>query len=146
MGKPYRELNLKGMAFAIGIIWILTILGGLLVATAEPPKPRYLLAAGVSSLLMATMGFTISGIIFKKDRFIHLFLVAFCVWILGLFNVIVGQVTFFQWVVSLISVWLTAVVGGGLSYLFTRKPKEESVIRNAVDKALDKNSQEPHAD
>ena len=146
MTKPYKELNLKAMALSIAIIFILTVLGGLIVGISGPPKSRYLLAAGVASMLMSTVGFTISGVIIKKDRFIHLFLIAVCVWILGLLNVIMGQVTFSQWVVSLISVCLTAVVGGGLSYLFRGKPKEELEIRNTFDKTLDKDPQEPHAD
>ena len=99
----------------------------MIVGIAGPTEPRYSLAIGAANLIFMTVGFIISGAIIKRDRFIHVFYVAFCVWILGLLNVAFGYITITQWLKTIFFIWVSMLIGGVLSFAFARAPKEKPV-------------------
>ena len=121
-------LDWKGVARDVGIVFVLTFLGGLVVGftTSLMGAEVNILAIALSNIIFGTVGFTISGCIVKTNRFKHLYQVALGVWLLSLINVAFGMVDIQQWLVSILSVLLMMGMGGGLSYLFVRTPKAES--------------------
>ena len=120
-------LDWKGVARDVGIVFVLTFLGGLVVGftTSLTGAEVNILAVALSNIVFGTVGFTISGCIVKTSRFRHLFQVALGVWLLSLINVALGLVDIQQWLVSILSVLLMMGMGGGLSYLFVRAPHAE---------------------
>ncbi len=117
----------KGVARDVGIVFMLTFLGGLVVGfTASlTGAETNITAIALSNIVFGTVGFTISGCIVKLNRFKHLSQVALGVWLLSLINVAFGLVDIQQWLASILSVLLMMGLGGGLSYLFVRTPPAE---------------------
>jgi FtsH-binding integral membrane protein len=115
----------KSVARDVGIVFVLTFLGGLVVGftTSMAGAEVNVVAIALSNIVFGTVGFTISGCIVKSNRFKHLYQVALGVWLLSLINVAFGVVDIQQWLVSILSVLLMMGMGGGLSYLFVRTPK-----------------------
>ena len=120
-------LDWKGVARDVGIVFVLTFLGGLVVGftTSLTGAEVNILAVALSNIVFGTVGFTISGCIVKTNRFKHLYQVALGVWLLSLINVAFGMVDIQQWLLSILSVLLMMGMGGGLSYLFVRAPHAE---------------------
>ncbi|MGH7260808.1 MAG: hypothetical protein ACREI9_09025 [Nitrospiraceae bacterium] len=117
-------LDWKGLARDVGIVFVLTFIGGLVVGftSSLTGAEVNILAIALSNIVFGTVGFTISGCIVKINRFKHLYRVALGVWLLSLMNVAFGMVDIQQWLVSILSVLLMMGMGGGLSYLFVRTP------------------------
>ena len=124
-------LDWKALARDVGIVFVLTFLGGLVVGftSSLTGVEVNILAIALSNIVFGTVGFTISGCIVKTNRFRHLYQVALGVWLLSFINVAFGMVDIQRWLVSILSVLLMMGMGGGLSYLFVRTPPESKRIQ-----------------
>ena len=68
-------LNWKGVARDVGIVFVLTFLGGLVVGLTSglTGAEVNVIAIALSNIVFGTVGFTISGCIVKINRFRHLY-------------------------------------------------------------------------
>lgn len=80
------------------------------------------LVIGLSNFFWGTVGFTISGCLIKTQRFKHLFIVAFGLWLVSFVNVAMGLTQVQVWVAGFLLILTMMGLGGGLSYLFVRTP------------------------
>ncbi len=83
------------------------------------------LVIGLSNIFWGTVGFTISGCLAKVQRFKHLFLVALGLWLLSFVNVAMGLTPPQVWAAGSLLILAMMGMGGGLSYLIVKTPKEE---------------------
>jgi hypothetical protein len=79
-----------------------------------------LIAAAISNLILAIIGFTISGCLASPRRWRHLSWVAFGVWLVHFKNVLFFDFSIRQWVGGGLIIAVMMCVGGGLSYVFKR--------------------------
>lgn len=116
------------------VIFILTGLVGFVLAYAAKGTPVPMDAIALGNIIFMTVGFTISGGMAKDDRFQHLSGVAISVWLFSLVNLFIAPVRFTDWLWGVIPVIIAMVVGGLLSFLFSRPtPIEEKVSMNAKE-------------
>lgn len=119
------EIKWKAVIRDVIIIWILTFLGGYVVAVATAPSSPNLNAVAISNLIFLIVGFTISGCIEKVKRFNHLSIVALAVWLAGLFNVLFLDKSMIDWLSGILAIAITMLIGGLISFIFVRSPKEQ---------------------
>ena len=101
----------------IMIIFGLTFIGGFVVAVVASSYENGVpvLALAVSSLVMASLGFFVSGLRAPPgNRWPHLLWVALGVWLTGLVNVLFG-VSIAAWAVSILFVAAAMGIGGAIS-------------------------------
>jgi len=113
-------LVLRDVAIVFGLTFLGGFVVGFTVSVLRRSGSNYLYAIVVSNLLLGTLGFVISGCLAPPNRWRHLLLVAFGVWLTGLINVVIAHVSIGQWVGSLLAVALMAGVGGAISYVFKK--------------------------
>jgi hypothetical protein len=117
------KINWMGVVRDVFLIYCLIFIGGLVVGFFLGPGPTRIMTLIISSLFLEIVGFTISGCLIKINRFKHLFIVAIGVWIVNLSNIVLGMSTFTFWLISLLTILVMMLIGGGLSFLFVRTPK-----------------------
>lgn len=108
------------------IVWLLTILGGLVMAftldiagaTNSPEVQALIIPLG--DFVFSIVAFVIIGALAKVNRFRHLLIVATVVWVTSLVNVLLSFSSFNQWLLALPFILVTMLIGGGLSFLFVR--------------------------
>jgi len=117
--SPVTPLQWRSALRDVLVIFALSAIGGLIagIAAGDIGTARFVLAAGVSNLLLCTVGFTISGCLVAHNRWRHLFHVAAGVWLVSAFNMFFG-LSFLQWLLSSIFIGILMALGGGLSTLF----------------------------
>ena len=117
--SPVTPLQWRSALRDVLVIFALSAIGGLIagIAAGDIGTPRFVLAAGVSNLLLCTVGFTISGCLVAHNRWRHLFHVAAGVWLVNACNMFFG-VSFLQWLLSSIFIGILMALGGGLAKLF----------------------------
>ena len=106
-----------GLVVASSFITVKIIQG-----TGEEATP---LVIGLSNIFWGTVGFTISGCLARVRRFKHLFMVALGLWLLSFVNVAMGLTPLPVWVVGFLLILVMMGLGGGLSYLFVKAPKDD---------------------
>ena len=102
------------------IVFALTFVGTFvagLVGPQDPESKLYTLAT--VNLAFTAMGFAISGVLARFDRFSHLWKVALALWVVGLANVLLVGASLGQWVLSLVFILVAMGIGGAASYLIT---------------------------
>jgi len=105
----------------VAIIFLLTFIGGFVIGFAGGGRtPRTMAAVAISNMSLGTVGFTISGCLAVGKRWNHLAFVALGVWLIGLMNIEIAGISFWQWVFSSIFVAIMMGLGGALSYAFKR--------------------------
>lgn len=108
----------------VTIIWVLTLLGGMVVGAAGSRQNTETVwtttGVALSNVLFGIVGFCISGCLAKGNRWKHLGYVALFVWLTSIVNVFLG-LPFEQWLSAVYVPFLLMGVGGGLSYLFNRR-------------------------
>jgi hypothetical protein len=102
------------------IIWVLTIMGGIVAGASSRGEPQGG-ALAISNILFGTVGFAISGCLATGNRWKHLSYVAAFSWLTSLVNILIGPVTIDQWLAGLLLWPILMGLGGGLSYVFKRK-------------------------
>ena len=107
------------------IVLILTFLGGFVIGIASAGRAMAMEVIGISNMIFMIVGFTVSGCIAKVNRFRHLLHVAVAVWLLSVFNVLFYAIGLGQWLLSIVAIVIAMLIGGGVSYIFVRTPKEE---------------------
>jgi hypothetical protein len=107
----------------IGIIFVLTFIGGLLMPFAPTAIKQNPYVGATVIILFGAMGFCIAGCLTKVDRFKYLGMVFLGTWFTGVINVIIGQ-PLSTWLASSVSVAYMAILGGGLSYFVAPTPVE----------------------
>lgn len=80
-------------------------------------------AIAALNILLGAIGFTISGVAVKVNRFKHILKVALGVWLVGSVNVIFLQTTIVQWLSSIFFILIMMVIGGSTSYLLAKPVK-----------------------
>lgn len=80
-------------------------------------------AIAASNILLGAVGFTISGLSKKANRFTHMLKVAFGVWLIGSMNVVFFQTTVEQWFSSIFFILIMMGAGIGASYMISRYAK-----------------------
>ena len=121
------KTNWIGVLRDIIIIWVLTFLGGFFVGLTGVRGERGQLAISVLAILLMIVGFTISGCIVKVNRFKHLFVVALGVWITSIVNIFLGISDLVTWILCIITIVFSMLIGGALSLIFVRPPKSVEV-------------------
>jgi hypothetical protein len=91
------------------------------------------LVIGLSNIFWGTVGFTISGCLARVQRFKHLFMVALGLWLLSFVNVAMGLTPLPVWVAGFLLILVMMGLGGGLSYLFVKAPKDDQPTPVAQD-------------
>jgi len=71
-------------------------------------------------MFMGILGFTIIGSTTKNKRIEYLPIVALILWVINLFNVAKGWLTFQDWVLSALGIAIWMSLGWALSYIFVR--------------------------
>jgi hypothetical protein len=102
------------------IVFALTFVGTFvagLVGPQDPESKLYTLAT--VNLAFTAMGFAISGVLARFDRFSHLLKVAVALWLVGLVNVLLVGASLGQWALSLVFILVAMGIGGAASYLIT---------------------------
>lgn len=105
----------------VGIIWLLTAVGGLIVGIANPGDDALTIAAGLSNFIFGIIGFTVSGVLARGPRWRHLLAVAAGVWLTSFVNIFLLGIGLSELVAAIPFVLVIMAVGGGLSYLFRRR-------------------------
>lgn len=80
-------------------------------------------AIAASNILLGAIGFTISGLSTKANRFTHMLKVALLVWLIGSMNVIFLQTTVSQWFSSIPFILIMMGAGIGVSYMISKYAK-----------------------
>ena len=102
------------------ILWGLTFVGGFIIGVAGiANSARGTMAIVISNMVLGTIGFVIAGCLAPGNRWPHLAMVAFGLWLAGLLNLMFG-ISILQWAVSIVFIGIMMVVGGALSYAFKR--------------------------
>ncbi len=115
-------INTKALVRDAVIVFGLTFLGGFVVGFANPGADNTV-AIALSDFIFASLGFFIAGCLTKVSRFNHLSKVVLAVWLISALNMFIGA-TPIQWVFGLIVLFVTMGIGGGLSLLAVKAPKE----------------------
>ena len=109
------------------LIWGLTAIGGFIIGffgrLYNLDIRTFYFALSISNVILLIVGFCISASLTPKDRFSHIFYVAFAIWLVGALNIFFVGLTFFDWAMSIFLIFLTMGIGGGISYLFAPKTK-----------------------
>lgn len=113
------------------IVWVLTAIGGFVASFAADK----LTALAVSDIVLATVGFTISGCLARSDRWRHLANVGLAAWLTSLINIPLVGITFVTWFFGAAIIAITAGVGGGISFLFKpasiAAPRQKRAVQEA---------------
>lgn len=104
----------------VGIVVLFSFLGGLVVGLAGTDPQRTVIAIGASNVLFGIVAFTIVGCLTPTDRFRHLAVVAIVAWLVAALNVVFFGVPAGLWMAGILVVFLTALIGGGISLLIVR--------------------------
>jgi uncharacterized protein YacL len=106
----------------VGVLLLLTALGGVIIATAKPGTnfEENIAAMALSNMIFGTIGFTISGSRITGNRWRHLFIVAVVLWLVSLLNVLLLGVDIITWFYAIPSILVMMGIGGALSYRFNR--------------------------
>ena len=131
------KINRMGIVRDVLMIYCFTFVGGLVTGRFVAPGPARMKFLIVLSLFLQIAGFTISGCVVKINRFKHLFIVAIGLWIVNLSSVALGLFSFTTWLISLVSILLTMLIGGGISFLLVRPPKVVDVPTNPSSSTSD---------
>jgi hypothetical protein len=116
-----KALSFRAIARDVGILWGLTLAGGIIVGASgfRSDPSLYKIASTISSVLLCTIGFTIVGCLVGPRRWNHLFVVTAILWLTDILNLLLG-VTLRQWILFLPIIFILMGVGGGISYIFRR--------------------------
>ena len=125
--KEYSKPPLKPMSRGaimrdVGILWGLTLAGGILVGASgirRSDPSLFRIVDEVSGVLFCTIGFTIVGCLVGGRRWKHLFTVTIVVWVTSLVNIFFG-VTLLHWLFQLEFLLIFMGIGGAVSYVFRR--------------------------
>jgi hypothetical protein len=104
----------------VGIVVLFSLLGGIVVGVAGTDPSRMAVAVGASNLLFGIVAFTIVGCLAPADRFRHLAIVATVSWLVAAINVVLFGVPVRAWMAGLLIVFVTALIGGGISLLIVK--------------------------
>lgn len=104
----------------VGLVVLFSFLGGVVVGLAGTDPSRTAAAVGFSNLIFGVVAFTIVGCLTPVDRFRHLAVVALASWLVAAINVVLFGVPARLWMAGLVLVFLTALVGGGISLLIVK--------------------------
>lgn len=77
-------------------------------------------------MFMGILGFTIIGSTTKHKRIEYLPLVALILWLINLFNVAKGWLTFQGWILSALGIAIWMLLGWAFSYIFVRNSPASS--------------------
>lgn len=111
------------------LIQLLTGMGGFVVGVAtggpERDPTRYQDGLNVATVLLSTLGFTISGVLAHERRWRHLVTVSLLVWLSDIYMVFFGtSVT--KWILNIVFVGIMVGLGGAASYLFKRNSSKNA--------------------
>jgi uncharacterized membrane protein (GlpM family) len=116
-------MKAKNIIQGVVLVYAFTFIGGFVigvtVGNSDLPPQQVVLALMVSNFIFSIVGFCITGILVKTERFKTLLVVALICWLLSALNMLFVP-TFgpLQWVFSSVFLLVTMGIGGGLSYLF----------------------------
>lgn len=114
------QIRPGAVARDVAILWVLTLVGGVVAGIAsQPGTARFAMAVAVSNILLSTIGFVIVGCLVGGRRWKHLAVVTVVLWLTGLINTLFG-VTLAQWFLSIILLFIVMGIGGSVSYLFRK--------------------------
>lgn len=111
---------------ALGIFGM-TFCAGFVIGTQrlDPGLSELLISA--ASFAVILFGFCACGVRAKDNRIPHLFAVAIGLWLLSTINIPLGISTVMQWLLLVLPlILILGSIGGGISYLIARTPKQAS--------------------
>ena len=120
-------MNAKSIVRDAAIVLVLTFFGGFVIGFANP-YGNNAVAIAVSNTIFSSIGFFIAGCLKKEARFQHLSKVVLLVWLASALNIFFG-VSIVQWIASILFLYVTMGVGGGLSFIFVKaqEPNQQHV-------------------
>ena len=121
-GPSDASLRLGAVIRDVGILWLVTGIGGFLIgvfAAGRSSEDNRALV-GLMNLIVIPIFFAVIAVRAPGNRWRHLFAVAILGWLTSIVNVIFG-LTFADWISALIFSLVAAGVGGGISYAFRRR-------------------------
>jgi hypothetical protein len=123
---------LKTFARDIGIIFLLTFIGGFLIPFAPVviSQNEYIKGAIIASL--GIVGFCIAGCLATVERAKHLGKLFFWVWFISVINVFVLGQAVSMWIASSVLIAYMAILGGGLSCLLTRTTSRALSVNQTI--------------
>jgi len=115
----HMKLSIPAVIRDVGVLLLLTGIGGFIVGVARPGADIEDLTAAiaVSNILLSTIGFTISGSRTSGKRWKHLFIVAVGLWLSSLINLLFG-ISILLWIAAIPMILVVMGVGGATSYIF----------------------------
>lgn len=113
------------------LIWILLTVSVVLIGIGGTPTPT--IELGLVALGIESIGFCISGIVVKNDRFRHLLAVAAVLWLLSAANMIGGTVSVGMWMAGIMPLLLAVAIGGVISLAFVQDPFVNGSQRAVVE-------------
>lgn len=116
------KVVIKDAVIILVLIFIGTfVLVAVLKSTGAQKLPGNTIAA--LNILLGSVGFTISGLSTKANRFTHMLKVALLVWLIGSMNVIFLQTTVSQWFSSIPFILIMMAMGIAVSYIVNKFAK-----------------------
>ena len=132
----------------IGIVFVLSCIGGLIVGASNPYGTATEKMAGmvIANIFSITGGFVIVGCLTKENRWAHLVRVAVGAWLTGLLGVVFGITTVLQWLGGVVVIFLFMGLGGWISSFLSsrRQPTPSDVVPKKA--SLTAESRPPAAD
>jgi len=106
----------------VAIFFALTFFGGFVVGVicAMLQVPSSIVALAGANLITSTIGFFIAGLLTTRRRWQHLGIVAVGAWATGLVNVAFGGTSVGHWMGSIVFIFATMGIGGGLASLLRK--------------------------
>ena len=129
----FMEIRWLAVIRDVAIIWILTFLAGFLIGMAGAEGNQLLYACALGNIIFGTVGFTISGCMAKTQRWQHLLVVAVGVWGVSQFNNVSDSLSTIQWLLEIAVIVVMMAVGGALSYLFARTPRQSDCSKEDTE-------------
>jgi hypothetical protein len=103
----------------------LTFLAGFVIGLTQSPSAsptQMLVLIGLSNIICVTLGFIIVAVRTNRQRLKHLAIVAFILWIISAFNLLMAEIVLAQWLIALPLLMILMLIGFGISCLI--KPQQ----------------------
>jgi hypothetical protein len=117
----------KILARDIGIIFLATFIGGFVNGFLRGLSVENPYLTGAIYVVAGTIGFFIVAQKNERNRFEHLGAVAFASWLLGCFNLLLGQPVS-SWLSSSATLAYSMILGGWLASVVSRKQRVTSPV------------------
>lgn len=104
----------------VALLYFLVVVGSLALQAMAGPEGLSVGTTVLSAVVLTSAGFTVSGVLAAKPRLPHLAAVLVVAWLVGLGGLVLFDVGFVEWLLSLPFLVVCLILGGGLAYILPR--------------------------